>query len=165
MSTRTLIAVTVSALALLSPELAGQAPAGCSPAGNVQFICGQDGPEDLVVVPGSEWVVASIFSGSGGIRLISVRDLTSTVAYPTASSREQLDAKTYDSCPGAPDAAEKASFRTHGLAIRPGRNSGTRCTPSTTASGNLLRSSSWTRVSSRRCSHGSDAPWRRIRLA
>ncbi len=123
MNTRTLLAITVSAVALLSPELAGQPPAGCGPAGSVQFICGQDGPEDLVVVPGSEWVVASIFSGSGGIRVISVRDLTSSVAYPTATSREQLDAKAYDSCPGAPDAADKASFRTHGLAIRPGRNS------------------------------------------
>lgn len=27
-------------------------PAGCAAAGNVQFICGVIGPEDLVVVPG-----------------------------------------------------------------------------------------------------------------
>src|SRR6266853_459347 len=123
MSTRTLFAITVAAFALLSPGLAGQAPAGCSPAGNVQFICGQEAPEDLVVVPGSEWVFASVMSGAGGIRVISVRDMTTSVVYPTATSREQLDAKTYDSCPGAPDAAEKAAFRTHGLALRPGRNS------------------------------------------
>jgi hypothetical protein len=31
-------------------------PAPCDAIGNVQFICGQNGPEDLVVVPGSQWV-------------------------------------------------------------------------------------------------------------
>ena len=41
--------------------MAGQAPAGCGPAGNVQFVCGQDAPEDLVLVPGSDWVIASGF--------------------------------------------------------------------------------------------------------
>src|SRR5262245_27303717 len=44
------------------------------------------------------------------------------MAYPSPTAKEKLDAKTYDSCPGAPDTAEKASFRTHGLALRAGRN-------------------------------------------
>jgi sugar lactone lactonase YvrE len=99
-----------------------QPPAPCNPAGNVQFVCGQEAPEDLVVVPGSEWVIASDFAGKGGIRLINTRDLTTAMAYPSPTAKEKLDAKTYDSCPGAPDAAEKASFRTHGLALRAGRN-------------------------------------------
>ncbi len=38
---------------------AAPAPAKCDAIGDVQFICGQNGPEDLVVVPGSQWVVAS----------------------------------------------------------------------------------------------------------
>jgi DNA-binding beta-propeller fold protein YncE len=104
-------------------RLTGQAPAGCSPAGAVQFVCGQQAPEDLVLVPGSDWVIASVYANPGGIRLINARDRTTSVAYPTATVRERLDAKTYDSCPGAPDAAQKATFRTHGLAIRAGRNS------------------------------------------
>jgi hypothetical protein len=86
-------------------------------------VCGQDAPEDLVVVPGSEWVVASVFSARGGIRLISIRDRSTTVAYPTATSKDRFDAKTYSSCPGPPDAEQKASFRTHGLAIRAGTSS------------------------------------------
>jgi len=97
--------------------------AACNPAGNVQFVCGQQAPEDLVLVPGSEWVLAGAFSGNGGINLISVRDKTTTVAYPAATAKERLDAKTYDSCPGPPDAADKAKFTTHGLALRAGRNS------------------------------------------
>src|SRR5438876_10256671 len=105
MSHRILLPVYV-VFALLTPRLAGQAPASCGPVGNVQFICGQEAPEDLVAVPGSDWVFASVFGGSGGIRVIRVRDMTTTVAYPTASSKDQLDAKTYDACPGPPDAAQ-----------------------------------------------------------
>jgi hypothetical protein len=86
-------------------------------------VCGLSAPEDLVLVPGSDWVVASVFAGSGGIRLINVRDKSTAVAYPTETSKDRLDAKTYDSCPGAPSVAQKGSFRTHGLAIRAGRNS------------------------------------------
>jgi len=103
--------------------LAGQAPAGCAPVGSVRFICGQEAPEDLVLIPGTDWVVASVFSGKGGIRLISIREKTTSFAYPITTSRERLDARTYDSCPGPPDMEQKASFRTHGLAIRAGRNS------------------------------------------
>src|SRR5260370_30932131 len=104
-------------------QVAAQATKPCNPDGNVQFICGQDAPEDLVVIPASEWVVAAVFSQNGGIRLINIRDKTTTVAYPNPTSKDRLDAKTDDSCPGPPDAAERAKFRTHGLALRAGRNS------------------------------------------
>jgi sugar lactone lactonase YvrE len=114
----------------LSPAgLAGQGAAGasgttsCSPAGTVRFVCGQQAPEDLVALPGSQWIVASAFAGTGGINLISVRDHTTTLAFPAATSKERLDAKTYNTCPGPPDAADKAKFATHGLALRAGRNS------------------------------------------
>ena len=100
-----------------------QSPAPCTPAGNVQFICGQEAPEDLVVLPGGAWVFASDFAGNGGIRVINTRDLTTTMAYPASTATEKLDAKTYDSCPGVPDAAQKARFRTHGLALRAGKGS------------------------------------------
>jgi hypothetical protein len=102
---------------------AAPAPAKCEAIGDVQFVCGQNGPEDLVVVPGSQWVVASSYGGSGGVMLIRVSDRMSSVAYPGAAPKERLDAKTYNTCPGPPDAAFKAKFLTHGLYLQEGRNS------------------------------------------
>lgn len=123
---RLLALLALPVLSALPQARQGQDPATppaapCDPAGS-QFVCGQDAPEDLVVVPGGGWVVASAYSQRGGIRIINTADRTSTVAYPIATSRDRFDAKTYSSCPGAPDAEQKASFRTHGLAIRQGNN-------------------------------------------
>ena len=126
MKMRTLFSGTI--LVALPLFVAGQArapqpsPAPCV-AGNTQFVCGQNAPEDLVVVPGGEWVVATSFAGSGGLQIIGVRDRRTILAYPTAASKEEFDKKTYDTCPGPPDAEQKGMFRTHGIALREGRNS------------------------------------------
>jgi hypothetical protein len=103
-------------------QAAGPPPPPCA-ASDAQFVCGQQAPEDLVVVPGGQWVVAGAFGGSGGIYLVKVSDRTSVRAYPTPDNRDRLDAKTYATCPGAPDAGFKAKFQTHGLSIVPGGNS------------------------------------------
>ena len=46
----------VITLSLVSRIVKARA-AGCDALGNVRFICDQLGPEDLVAVPGSEWVL------------------------------------------------------------------------------------------------------------
>jgi len=117
------------ALTLVGLAIAFAVPQGtagqqrCDPLGNVQFICGLVGPEDLVPVPGSDWVIASGDAAPGAITLVNVRDKTTTALYPSPSLKQRLDAKTYDSCPGPIDPEEKDKFRAHGLSIRPGRNS------------------------------------------
>jgi hypothetical protein len=113
-SVRLLIpAIAVAAL----PAFAAQPPAApappCVPAEG--YICGQRGPEDLVAV-GTDWVVASAFEAPGGVTMIRIRDRRSLTIYPSASAREQLDAKTYPSCPGAP----RNAFTTHGVYVAPG---------------------------------------------
>src|SRR5262245_24411897 len=111
-------------LALASSVNSGaQAPAPCTAAGDVQFICGQQGPEDLVILPGSQWVVASAMGGSGGINLIRVNDRTSVRAFPSESAKVRFDAKAYVGCAGPPDAAARAKFITHGLSLEPGKKS------------------------------------------
>ena len=93
--------------------------AAASPA-RIKLICNQQAPEDLVVVPGAQWIVASAYSGTGGIHLIRVRDRASIRAYPAAFARKRLDEKKYSECPGPPDASADAKFTTHGLWLQPG---------------------------------------------
>jgi len=93
--------------------------AGCDAIGNIRFICDQFGPEDLAAVPGTEWVLASGTAANGAIRLINLRDKTTTVLFPSATSKERLNKKTYDSCPG-PIGSEGDKFRAHGLYLRAG---------------------------------------------
>ena len=102
----------------------GHGAADCEAVGDVQFVCGQSGPEDLISIPGSPWVLVSSFpQGSGGLRLIDTRDLTTTVLLPTASPRERLDRSRYGACPGPIVSVEKEAFSTHGLYLAAGPNS------------------------------------------
>jgi hypothetical protein len=98
------------------------APTNCDPSGPIRFVCGQAGPEDLVTVPGTAWLVASAYAGDGGLHLIDTKAGTSTRLFPTPAVTERLDRKTYDSCPGPLDAAAKAKYQTHGLFLKPGGN-------------------------------------------
>src|SRR5437870_10405517 len=95
----------------------GPRAAGCDPIGNVRFVCDQVGPEDLIAVPGSEWVLSSGMAANGAIRLVSLRDKTTTVLFPAPAAKERFDKKTYDSCPG-PIGSEGDKFRAHGLYLR-----------------------------------------------
>jgi sugar lactone lactonase YvrE len=89
----------------------------------VQFVCGLQAPEDLVVLPGDQWVAAGAYAGRGGVYLVRASDRSAVFVYPTEKAVERLDAKTYSTCPGPPDAATKAKFQTHGLFLLPGANS------------------------------------------
>ncbi len=120
---RLLTLFVVSVVFAFLQGTAGPRAAGCGALGNVQFVCGVVGPEDLVVVPGLEWVIASGDAAGGAITLINVRDKTTTALFPAATPRQRLDGKTYDSCPGPIDPEEKERFRAHGLSLRPGKNS------------------------------------------
>ena len=120
-----LIAVAVVGLSvgiLAQGPPPGPAPAPCVQEGNTQYVCGQMSPEDLVLVPGGEWVVSTVFARPGGIRIINARDKSTITAYPSATAKDQFDKKTYDACPGPPDDRMKAYMQTHGVAIREGRN-------------------------------------------
>jgi sugar lactone lactonase YvrE len=119
----------VAVVLLVTPLLVAQAPPAaqvpppCVPSGNVQFVCGLRAPEDLVVVPGDQWVIAGAYAGNGGVYLINARDRKGALVYPAEGAVERLDAKTYAACPGVPDAGTRAKFQTHGLHLLPGTNS------------------------------------------
>jgi hypothetical protein len=124
-----LLSVVVAFLAMCAspaPALAqGAAPQAtpCDAVSGLAVICGQQAPEDLVVLPDGKWVIASSYAAPGGINLVRVSDRMTVRAYPSPSAKQQLDARTYPQCPGAPDAAPGAMFTTHGLWLEPGRGS------------------------------------------
>jgi hypothetical protein len=99
-----------------------QAPAPeqrpCDPSDR-HWVCGQQTPEDVVVLPGDHWAFASVYRGAGGIHLINVSEHSSVTAYPSPSVKERLDNKTYPDCPGPP----RGEFTTHGLYIEAGKGS------------------------------------------
>jgi hypothetical protein len=119
--TTLLAVVSIACLLVGSTPSAQPQPQGppppCVAGGGIQFVCKQQGPEDLVVVPGGEWVVASAFGRPGGVNLIRVKDRTTTKIYPADSAKDELD-QAYDACPGPPDAA---NFTSHGLSLLPGK--------------------------------------------
>jgi hypothetical protein len=121
--------VALASVFALASALSAQAPpppppptTPCAAVTGLQVVCGQQAPEDLIVLPGAQWVVAGAYIGTGGVHLIGVRDRKSTVAYPSASAKRRLDTKTYPACPGPPDAPAGAQFTTHGLYLQPGPN-------------------------------------------
>ena len=95
---------------------ASPSEAACDAEGDVQFLCGPVSPEDLIAVPQSPWVIVSGMEDDGYLYVADTRDHTSTVLYPTESSRPEHDTATYGSCPGP----ASSQFRPHGLSLRPG---------------------------------------------
>jgi len=122
---KTLFAVVLllCAAAPAHAQPAAAPPGPCVPAGPIRFVCGQAGPEDLVEVPGTHWLIASAYGPEGGIFLIDTRASSSTKLFPAAGAKESLDKQTYDSCPGPVPAADRQRFQTHGLYVKPGRDS------------------------------------------
>ena len=115
---RTATIVGVFTICLLWIGAAGANAQTCEPDGEVQFLCGPVSPEDLAPVPQSPWVVVSSMVDEGHLHLADTRDHTSTVLFPTETSRPRHDTATYGACPGP----VSRQFRPHGLYLDPGDN-------------------------------------------
>jgi len=118
------ISLAVAAALWLTFCLSGLAPAsaasgdeGCEPAGEYAFLCGLPNAEDLVLIPGTQWVLASSLAPAGGILLVDAGHKTWSRLYPGEAPLARHDRTTYGACPGAP---EPAGFVTHGLNLLPG---------------------------------------------
>src|SRR3954469_11469074 len=102
---------------------APQAPPSCDPAGDIRFVCGQAGPEDLVAVPRTAWLVASAITGDGGLYLVDTAKGTSTRIFPAAAAAERFDRNVDGARPGPPAGEDHTMFRPHGLYLKAGRQS------------------------------------------
>ena len=109
-------------LPLLLMLMAGIAQAGddeCAAVGEYGFVCGMVSPEDLVLVPGTKWIIASGMAPGAGMTLIDSQQKTWSELYPADRPRAEQDMQTYGACPGTPDPNK---FISHGLNIRAGEN-------------------------------------------
>lgn len=92
----------------------------CAPAGDFSYVCGPRSAEDLVLVPGTPYIIASAYYGAGtALYLIDSRQKTWREFYPAQEPDSQQDMARYGACPGAPDPAQLV---THGLNLRSGKN-------------------------------------------
>jgi len=107
--------------------LSSRAPAdedGCAPVGDLHFICGPHHPEDLVRIPGTQWILVSGLGGGlpgsppgpGDLYLLNAKDKRWHSIAQASLAAVNRNTRLYGDCP-APDAAQ---FISHGLAIRAG---------------------------------------------
>jgi hypothetical protein len=109
-----------SATSQQAPGYATVGAAPCTPVGEIRFICTLVSPEDLAIVPGTEWMIASGNREGGRLHLVSVRQKTATVLFPTPKPNVQFDRKAHPICPGPLDIEKPDAFRAHGLYLKPG---------------------------------------------
>lgn len=115
---------TAAALAAAVPALPTAAqvpaatPAAICEADGVRALCGYRQPEDMVRVPGTDWLLVSQTATNGGLTAIDIRDGSSRRLFPAPSAKIAFDRQRYADCPGAPPAADE--FTVAGLAVRAG---------------------------------------------
>ena len=108
-----------SLLLMLSIGTAHAEDNDCAAAGEFGFVCGPVSAEDLVVVPGTKWIIASGMAPGTSITMIDSQHKSWSELYPADRPRALQDMATYGACPGSPD---PNNFVTHGLNIRRGVN-------------------------------------------
>lgn len=105
---------------LTSIAVASEAPDDgdeCEDFGEYSYLCGPVSAEDLVLIPGTKWIIASGFGGNVSLYLIDSERKSWGNFYPAGEPRARQNMATYGACPGSPD---PSSFVAHGLNIRPG---------------------------------------------
>ena len=113
----TAIVVALAILSLLGMSAARAADEGCEGSNGYAYICGPISAEDLVLIPGTKWVIASGFGGGTSLYLVDSAQKTWSDFYPAGEPRARQDMAAYGACPGSPN---PNAFVAHGLYIHPG---------------------------------------------
>jgi hypothetical protein len=92
-----------------------QAQANCAPDGGLNFVCGVRNPEDLVLIPGTRWLLASGMEAGSGLNVVDTQ--AKTVRSLFADGLPAMADQRYAACPGPLD-PNVANL--HGLSLRPG---------------------------------------------
>lgn len=86
---------------------------GCWPVHELHFVCGAEQPEDMVRVPGSDWVIISEFRPNGGIKLLNAK--TRQLRRWNFIESSAVQRKGAENCPGPPN---PVTLDTQGLSLR-----------------------------------------------
>src|SRR5207253_2088388 len=103
------------AIGASSSSIAAQS-AACAPSGGLNFICGLQAAEDLVLVPGTRWLIASGMTAGSGLHLIDTQAKTARSLFSSSVSTARTDKTRFAGCPGPPDPKQVVL---HGLSLRP----------------------------------------------
>lgn len=105
----------MSILAVLTAmAMSGASADGCSPDPGLAYVCGAEKPEDVVVIPGTDWLIASGFAPGAGLKLVDVRTRTLVRWFNGAEGQVAPDRRTWPDCPGVVD---PTLFNARGLAL------------------------------------------------
>jgi hypothetical protein len=103
-------AITAAASAQQAP-----APSACAPAAGLTFICGLQNPEDVVLVPGTRWLLTSGMAPGAGLTAVDTQAKAVRKLYAPGTANARADRTRFANCPGPLDAKQAVL---HGLALR-----------------------------------------------
>ena len=112
-----LVLAAVTAAATFGAGSGAAQQGGCGPSGGLSFICGLQNGEDLVLVPNSQWMLASGMAPGSGLHLVDTRAKTARTIWGAGSASVRPDTARFGACPGPLDPKQAVL---HGLSLRPG---------------------------------------------
>lgn len=105
--------VGLAALAGVNAVAAEQA--GRAPASALSFIVGPVNAEDVLLIPGTRWVLTSGAPKGGGLYLIHADRKEWQAVFPQEAAGSKWDKQAFGSCPGPLD---RSKFVAHGISLR-----------------------------------------------
>jgi hypothetical protein len=122
MNRTTLAALLIGlSIAVGSSIVAASQSSACTPSGGLNFICGLQAPEDLVLVPATRWLIASGMVAGSGLHLIDTQAKTAKAMFNSEVSSTRHDKNRFPDCPGPLDPKQAIL---HGLSLRPAQTGG-----------------------------------------
>jgi hypothetical protein len=101
-------------IAVRSPATA-QLTERCPADRDLDYLCGAERPEDVLAIPGTDWLIASGFAPGAGLKLVHTPDRRITSWYDGASRQVLPDRDSFPACPGPVD---PKLFNARGLSLR-----------------------------------------------
>jgi hypothetical protein len=113
--TALLTTAAVNCFPLFAQPLPSAATASCAPMNGLNFVCGIQNPEDLVLVPGTRWLIASGMKDGAGLKLVDTDAKTARPFYSGLPAQQRPDKKLFRNCPTPLDVK---TFNAHGIYLR-----------------------------------------------